>query len=122
MGTVTMGKLLIVLFTPPIQSQNTDTIYEFAKATMAEGHEVTVFCDAEATYNLIANQTMPDEKTPTGKMERLIKMGVKVLICGESARIRGIDLQNILLKGVVRSSLGKLAELMEQNDRIISFG
>jgi sulfur relay (sulfurtransferase) complex TusBCD TusD component (DsrE family) len=117
-----MGKLLIVLFTPPIHSQNTDTIYEFAKAAVAEGNEVTVFCDADATYNLIANQIKPDGATPTGKMAQLIKMGIKVLICGESARIRGIDLQNILLKGVVRSSLGKLAELMEQNNRIIAFG
>jgi sulfur relay (sulfurtransferase) complex TusBCD TusD component (DsrE family) len=117
-----MGKLLIVLFTPPIQSQNTDTVYEFAKAAIGEGHEVTVFCDADATYNLMASQIVPDQATPAGKMAQLIKVGVKVLVCGESARLRGIDLQNNLIKGAVRSSLGKLAELMEQNDRIIAFG
>jgi sulfur relay (sulfurtransferase) complex TusBCD TusD component (DsrE family) len=70
----------------------------------------------------MASQIVPDQATPAGKMAQLIKVGVKVLVCGESARLRGIDLQNNLIKGAVRSSLGKLAELMEQNDRIIAFG
>jgi sulfur relay (sulfurtransferase) complex TusBCD TusD component (DsrE family) len=117
-----MRKLLIILFSPPWQSENTDTVYEFAKATIEEGHEVTVFCDADATYNLMASQIVPDQTTPASKMAQLIKMGVKALVCGESARLRGIDLQTNLVKGAVRSSLGKLAELMEQHDRIIAFG
>jgi sulfur relay (sulfurtransferase) complex TusBCD TusD component (DsrE family) len=117
-----MGKLLIILFSPPWQLENTDTVYEFAKAAIEEGHGVTVFCDADATYNLMASQIVPDQTTPASKMAQLIKMGVKALVCGESARLRGIDLQNNLIKGVVRSSLGKLAELMEQHDRIFAFG
>ncbi len=117
-----MGKLLIILFTPPLVSQNTDTVYEFAKVAVAEGHEVTVFCDAEASYNLVTGERLLNEATPIGKIAQLIKMGVKVLICGESARQRGIDSETGLLEGAVRSSLGKLAELMEQNDRTIAFG
>jgi sulfur relay (sulfurtransferase) complex TusBCD TusD component (DsrE family) len=112
-----MGKLLMILFTPPWQSQNTDTVYELAKAAVEEGHEATVFCDVEATYNLMKNQT-----TTAGKIDQLIKQGVKVLVCRESARVRGIDTKSGLIEGVVESSLGKLAELMEQNDRVISFG
>lgn len=117
-----MGKLLIVLFTPPMQSQNTDTVYELAKAAIEEGHEVTVFFDADATYNLMASQTVPNQATPAGKMAQLIKIGVRALVCAESARLRGIDLQTNLIQGTVRSSLGKLTELMEQHDRIITFG
>jgi sulfur relay (sulfurtransferase) complex TusBCD TusD component (DsrE family) len=112
-----MGKLLIILFTPPWQSQNTDTVYELAKAALEEGHEATVFCDVEATYNLMKNQTMS-----ANKIAQLIKQGVKVLVCRESARVRGIDTKGGLIEGVVESSLGKLAELMEQNDRVVSFG
>ena len=117
-----MGKLLIILFSPPWQSENTDTVYKFAKAAIEEGHGVTVFFDADATYNLMASQIVPDKTTPASKMAQLIKMGVKASVCVESARLRGIDLQNNLIKGVVRSSLGKLAELMEQHDRIVAFG
>jgi len=117
-----VGKLLIILFSPPWQSENTDTVYEFAKAAIEEGHEVTVFCDIDATYNLMASQIVPDQPTPAGKITHLIEMGVKVLACAESARLRGIDLQNNLIKGAVRSSLGKLAEFVEKHDRIVAFG
>jgi len=117
-----MGKLLIILFSPPWQSENTDTVYELAKAAIAEGHEVTVFCTIDATYNLMASQVLPDRVTPSGKIAKLIEMGVQVLACRESARLRGIDLQKNLIKGAVESSLGKLAELMEQQDRIVAFG
>lgn len=118
-----MGKLLIILFTPPWQSENTDTVYEFAKAALEEGHEVTVFCDIDATYNLIASQILTDQTTPAGKIAKLIKMGARVLTCQESARLRGIDLEKNLIKGVIKSSLGQLAiELAEKHDRVVAFG
>jgi len=117
-----MGKLLIILFSPPMQSQNTDTVYELAKAAVEMGHEVTVFCDIDATYNLLASQILPDQATPAGKVAQLIDKGVQVLACRESARRRGIDVPKNLIKGVVESSLGRLVELMEQHDRIVTFG
>jgi len=117
-----VGKLLIILFSPHWQSENTDTVFEFAKAAMEEGHEVSVFCDIDATYSLMASQILPDQATPAGKIAQLIEMGVQVLACGESARLRGIDLQTNLIKGVVKSSLGRLAQLMEKHNRIVAFG
>jgi len=117
-----VGKLLIILFSPPWQSENTDTIYEFTKAAIEEGHEVTIFCDIDATYNLLSSQILPDRTTPASKIAKLIKMGTQVLACRESARLRGIDVQKNLIEGAVSSSLGKLAELMEKQDRILAFG
>jgi sulfur relay (sulfurtransferase) complex TusBCD TusD component (DsrE family) len=117
-----MGRLLIILFSPPWQSENTDTVYEFARAALEEGHEVTVFCDVDALYNLMINQILPDMMTPGGKMAKLIESGVQIHACGESARLRGIDPQTNLIKGTIRSSLGRLAELMEKHDRIVAFG
>jgi len=105
-----------------MQSQNTDTVYELAKAAVEVGHQVTVFCDADATYSLMASQILPKQTTPASKIAQLIKAGVQVLVCRESARLRGIDLQKNLIEGVVESSLGRLAELMEQHDRIVAFG
>jgi len=117
-----MGSLLIILFSPPWQSENTDTVYEFARAALEQGHEVTVFCDVDALYNLMANQILPNMMTPAGKIAKLIELGVQIHACGESARLRGIDLQTSLIKGTIRSSLGRLAELMEKHDRIVAFG
>jgi sulfur relay (sulfurtransferase) complex TusBCD TusD component (DsrE family) len=117
-----MGKLLLILFSPPAQSQNTDTIYELAKTAVEMGHKVTIFCDTDATYNLLAKQILPDKITAAGKMADLIKHGVQVLACRESARLRGIDTKKDFIQGVVESSLGGLAELMEQHDRIVAFG
>lgn len=117
-----MGKLLLISFSPPMQSQNTDTVFEFAKAAVEEGHEVTVFCDVDAVYNLLASQILPDRTTPASKIAQLIKAGVHVLVCRESARLRGIDTKKALIKGVAESSLAMLAELMESCDKVVAFG
>jgi len=105
-----------------MQSQNTDTVYELARSAVEMGHEVTVFCDVDATYNLMANQILPDKATPASKVAQLIKKGVHVLACRESARLRGIETKRVFIEGVVESSLGKLAELMEESDRVVAFG
>lgn len=112
-----MGKLLIILFSPPLQFENTNTACMLANAALEEGHRVTVFFDIEATYSLLKSQG-----DQASKIAELIKKGAKVLLCRESAIIRGIDTGSGLIEGVVESSLGKLAELMEEQDRIIAFG
>jgi len=117
-----MGKLLIVLFSPPMQSQNTDTVYEIARAALEEGHEVTLFCDVDAAYNLMASQILPNQTTPASKIAQLIKAGVQVQVCKGSARLRGLDQAKNLIEGVVESSLGRLTELMEKVDRVVAFG
>ena len=104
-----------------MQFQNTDTVYEFAYAAVEEGHEVTVFCDLDAVYNLIASQILPDQKTPAKKLAELITKGVHFLACRESARLRGIDSKKALIKGAIESSLGELALLTDQCDRVIAF-
>lgn len=112
-----MGKLLIILFSSPLQSENTDTVCKLASEAVEEGHKVTVFFDVEAIYSLLKNQS-----AKASKIAELIMKGARVLLCRESARIRGIDTKNGLIEGVVESSLGKLAELMEEQDRVIAFG
>ena len=104
-----------------MQFQNTDTVYEFAKAAVEEGHEVMVFCDVDAVYNLMASQILPDQETPAKKLAELISKGVHFLVCRESARLRGIDTKKALIKGAIESSLGELALFMDQSDRVIAF-
>jgi len=116
-----LGKLLIILFSSPRQYQNTDTIYEFAKAAVEVRHEVSVFCDADAVYNLVVNQILPDQMTSAKKLAKLLEKGVRIFVCQQSARLRGIDVEKVLIKGVMKSSLGKLAQLMEESDRVVSF-
>ncbi len=115
-----LGTLLIILFSSLIQYQQTATIYEFVKAALEEGHEVTVFCDLDAVYNLMANQILLDQKTPKNFAE-LISKGAHFLVCVESARLRGIDSKKALIKGAIESSLGELALLMDQSDRVVAF-
>ena len=117
-----MGKLLIILFSPGTQSQNIETVYELARIAVETGHGVTVFCDADATCSLLAKQTLRNEKAVADKIAYLIEHGVQVLACRESARLRGINTKKDVVQGVVESSLGGLAELMEQHDRIAAFG
>ena len=104
-----------------MQFQNTDTVYEFAKAAVEEGHEVMVFCDADAVYNLVASQILPDQETPAKKFAELNNKALHFLACRESARLRGIESKKVLIKGAIESSLGELALLMDQSDRVIAF-
>jgi sulfur relay (sulfurtransferase) complex TusBCD TusD component (DsrE family) len=115
-----MGKLLIVLFSSPMQFQSADTAFNFAEAAVKLGHEVTIFCDTDAVYNLKASQVLPDEKTPAVRVAQLLEKGVQVLACMESARLRGIAKKE-LIKGVKASSLAGLVELMEESDRVVTF-
>jgi len=116
-----LGKLLIILFSSPLQYQSTDTVYEFARAAVETGHEVSVFCDADAVYNLVASQILPDQMSPAKKLAKLIDAGVRILVCQQSARLRGVDVEKALISGVMKSSLGELARLMEDSDRVVSF-
>ena len=117
-----MGKLLLILLSPGAQSQNVNNVYELARAAVESGHKVTVFCDADANYSLVAKQIDPDKIAATDRIAYLIEHGVAVLACRESALLRGIDTMKDFVKGVVDSSLGRLAELMEQHDRIVTLG
>lgn len=117
-----MGKLLIILFSSPIQHQSADTVYEFARAAIKEEHEVSIFCDIDSIYGLVASQILPDQTTPAKKLAELVEKGVHILACRESARLRGIDLKDESFKGVKESSLAELAQLIEESDRVVAFG
>jgi sulfur relay (sulfurtransferase) complex TusBCD TusD component (DsrE family) len=117
-----MGKLLIILFSSPIQFQNTDTVYEFAKAAIKEGHKISIFCDIDSIYGLQSSQILQDQTTPAKKFAELIDKGVYVLACRESARLRGINLKKQSFKGVKESSLAELAQLIEESNRVVAFG
>jgi sulfur relay (sulfurtransferase) complex TusBCD TusD component (DsrE family) len=115
-----MGKLLIVLFSSPIQSESSCTALNFAEAAVRLGHKVTIFCDSDGIYNLKASQILSDEETPAAKMARLIEKGVEVVVCMESARLRGIGKEE-LIDGVKHGSLAGFAELLEESDRVVAF-
>jgi sulfur relay (sulfurtransferase) complex TusBCD TusD component (DsrE family) len=117
-----MGKLLIILFSSPIQFQNTDTVCEFAKVAIEEGHEVSIFCDIDSIYGLTSKQIHPNQITPARKLAELIDKGAQILACRESARLRGIDLKKESFKGVKESSLAELAQLIEESNRVVAFG
>lgn len=114
-----MSKLLMLLFSSPMQFQNTNTVFNFAEAAANLGHEVAVFCDIDGVYNLLASQ-LSDEENSAAKVARLVEKGIQVLACVESARRRGINMKN-LIHGVKKSSLAKLVELMEEFDRVVIF-
>lgn len=114
-----MSKLLILLFSSPMQFQNTSTAFNFAETAAHLGHEVAVFCDTDGIYNLLAGELLDEEKS-AARVARLVEKGVQILACMESVRRRGINMQN-LVRGVRKSSLAQLVELMEISDRIVAF-
>jgi sulfur relay (sulfurtransferase) complex TusBCD TusD component (DsrE family) len=115
-----MGKLLIVLFSSPMQFENSGTALNFAEAAVKLGHKVTIFCDIDGVYNLKAGQPPSNEETPAAKITHLMERGVEVVACMESARLRGMGKEE-LIHGVKHGSLAMFAELLEESDRTVAF-
>lgn len=115
-----MGKLLILLFSSLMQFQNPLTVLNFAEAAVKLGHEVTIFCDIDAVYNLRASKNSPGGETPEAKFAKLMENDVQVLVCLESARLRGVTGKEFI-HGVKESSLAKMVELMEESDKVLTF-
>lgn len=115
-----MGKLLIVLFSSPMQFENSATALNLAEAAVRLGHKVTIFCDIDGVYNLKASQVLSERETPAAKIARLMEKDVKVVACMESARLRGIDKEE-LINGVEHGSLARFAELLEEADKVVAF-
>ena len=105
-----------------MQFYNTQTAFNLAKTARGLGHEVTIFCDGDGVYNLMKCRAIPAERDLTEKVHELVKSGVRLLLCIESARIRGINVENDLVEGSIVSRLSELSKLIVECDKTVAFG
>lgn len=106
---------MFILMIGSTDSQATaETIVNLTSASLARGHRVTVFFNAESTRLL-------ETKTGVEKLSGLISRGVRLLACRTSAQELGLTPRDIV-KGAEMSSMGKLVDLVEASDRTLFLG
>lgn len=125
---------VLVVEGPAYGSQSARTAYQFAKALLAEGHQLSrVFFYQDGVYNG-SSLTAPasDEYDLVAAWQQLASQhGVELQTCVAAALRRGIVSQqeaaqnqlpgNNLATGFEQAGLGGLAESMLTADRVIQF-
>ena len=110
-------RLLLIVLSPP-RSRGLHTAVNLAYAALGRGHESIIFCTGDGVENVRENKigllSLP--------LARLIEKGLKVMVCRESARRRGLLTGVDLINGVKRSSLAEMVELMDSCERTLVFG
>lgn len=119
-----MGKLAIYITSGPYSLQNSDTVYQLAKAALDRGHEVIgIYEQADGVYNLNKNiKPLAEDRDIAKQLEELAKLGVKLKGCPVCAYYRGVQSEDLLVEGATYEGLWAVAELMLECDRFISLG
>ncbi|MFB0543360.1 MAG: DsrE family protein, partial [Candidatus Bathyarchaeia archaeon] len=100
-------RLLLIILSPP-RARGLHTVVNLAEAALRRGHEGIIFCTGDGVENMRKDRV--DPLTP--RLSRLLGEGVRVLVCRESARRRGLLTEAGLMEGVEMSSLAEMVELM----------
>ena len=119
----------------PYQHQASDSAYQFAKAALEKGHEVTrVFFYHDGVYNGTSYSVPPlDDRQVTKLWSAMAEEhGVDLVLCVAACQRRGMmddgeaerhgKGSNNVAPGFRISGLGQLIEAGIQNDRLVTFG
>ena len=128
-------KIAIVVNEGPYTHQASDTAYQFAKAALAKGHQVTrVFFYHDGVNNgtKLAVPPQDDRHIPNNWAEIGKANGIDLVLCIAAAQRRGIldeneakrqgkDAHNVI-DGFRIAGLGQLIEAGIHADRTVTFG
>ena len=110
-------RLLLIIMSPP-ETRGLHTVVNLAEAVLRKGHEGVIFCTGDGVENMRKDMVGPLAPRLTG----LLGEGLRVLVCRESARRRGVLAEAGLMEGVEMSSLAEMVELMDFSEKTIVFG
>jgi len=108
-----------VLLTTSKEHGNTNTVLDISGAALKDGHEVGIFLMDDGVYNIVKTSES-DELYVADKFSDLIKQGVEIALCDQTARERGVNKENSI-EGVVFGGQFDLAVLVNESDRFLAF-
>ena len=117
-------KFAILISEGPYTHQASDTAFNFAKAVLAQGHEIfRVFFYHDGVNNSTKLTEPPqDDRHVVNRWSKLAEEhGVDLVVCVAAGMRRGIK-DEILAPGFRISGLGQLVEAGIQCDRLVTFG
>lgn len=116
-------KLSILIQEGPYNHQASDTAYHFARAALDKGHEIVgIFFYDDGVHNASSLAEPPqDDRNIAKRWSELGAEGVDLVVCIAAAKRRGICEDN-LIDNMRISGLGQLAAMVQQSDRVVTFG
>ncbi|MBI3804996.1 MAG: DsrE family protein [Nitrospirae bacterium] len=106
------------LLTTSPEHQNSHTVFRLIEALLTAGHQVSLFLMDDGIYNLVRIES---PKSPAAQLEKLIKEGLTVSLCTQSAEGRGI-FEADAIPGIGWLSQHALSRIVARSDRFLSFG
>jgi tRNA 2-thiouridine synthesizing protein D len=115
-----MGKVAILLFTTPLQFQNSDTAIEFINAALEKGHEVTIIGMGDGVYNAAKFLIVEDMPSPVGRFKEMSEKGVKFVNCFPCCTARGLKPETDFIPSASIESTTTVLEIMRDADRFFA--
>ncbi|WP_168059958.1 DsrE family protein [Candidatus Manganitrophus noduliformans] len=106
------------LLTTSPEHQNSHTVFRLIEALLAAGHRVSLFLMDDGIYNIVR---IDSPNSPSAHLEKLIKAGLAVSLCTQSAEGRGI-FEADAVSGIGWLSQHALSRIVAGSDRFMSFG
>jgi len=117
-------KFAILVNEGPYNHQASDSAYQFAKAAIDKGHQVSRIFFYHDGVNNATRLTEPpqDDRHIVNRWTKLAEeQSVDLVVCVAAALRRGLVEEN-LAPGFRISGLGQLVEAGIQSDRLVTFG
>lgn len=106
------------LLTTSPEHQNSHTVFRLIEALLAAGHRVSLFLMDDGIYNIVRIGSADSPATP---LEKLMKEGLAVSLCTQSAEGRGI-FEADAVSGIGWLSQHELSRIVAGSDRFLAFG
>jgi sulfur relay (sulfurtransferase) complex TusBCD TusD component (DsrE family) len=110
-------RLLLILVSPH-GTPGFQTAVNLAEAALRRGHEAIIFGTGDGVENL----TEGADDTLVRRLTTIREAGMRLMVCRESTRRRGLSPEGGLIKKVEMSSLAEMVELMDFCDKTLVFG
>jgi len=109
-------RFLLISISPP-GIPGLQTVVNLAEAALRRGHDAIIFGTGDGVENLKKSAANP----LASYLTRLMEAGLRLMVCRESARSRGLSAEADFIGGVEMSSLAEMVELMDSCDRTLIF-
>lgn len=117
-------KFGVLVLESPYQHEAADSAYQFVQAARARGHEIVgVFFYMDGVHIANKYQKPPGERNLSALWTQLCdEGGIDCIVCVAAATWRGLNQEENILPGSRISGLGQLAMIIQNADRVITFG
>ncbi len=100
------------------EHQNSHTVFRLIEALLSAGHSVSLFLMEDGIYNIVRIES---PNSPSARLEKLMKEGLAVSLCTQSAEGRGI-FEADAVSGIGWLSQHELSRIVARSDRFLAFG